>query len=340
MLKLPETPKGNMLKRPLVSVILPTYNRANLLSRAVNSVLDQTYQNFELIIVDGGSADNTGEVAKSFDDMRITYYKQEKNKGVLATRNTGFDLAKGDYVTFLDDDDELLPKALEVSVNKLSELSSKGIKIVWFDRIDAEQKKVSGFGIKSEGLIPYEDFLCDRIHGDFWMVMDRGIIGDDRFDERLWGNESILWLKLHRKSNAFYVPKILYKNYREHGERMCDFRSELKHISRVALTKKAFLEEYGGEIKSLCPESYGKKLAGVGFWLILNGRKVEGRETLLEALKFNFSLKHYILLLLSFILNKNQIASVYAMFLDMKKRGRKRLDSKKSEHDRKPLKPM
>jgi len=198
-----------MNEKPLVSVILTTYNRAQLLPRAINSVLNQTYPNFELIIVNGGSTDNTEEVVKSFKDERIQYYKQKENKGMLADRNKGFDVAKGDYVAILDDDDELLPEALETAVNKFAELASKGIKILWFDCVDAEKGKFSGSGIKEEGYISYDDLLCGKLQGDYWGVMDRKLIGDNRFDERLWGMERILWLKLFRKSKAYYIPLTL-----------------------------------------------------------------------------------------------------------------------------------
>jgi len=320
-----------MNEKPLVSVIITTYNRAALLPRAINSVLNQTYQNFELIIVDDGSTDNTEEVVRSFNDKRIIYHKHERNKGVLGAKNTGFDLAKGEYNCRLDDDDELLPEALETAVNKFAELASKGVKILWFDSIDAEKGKLSGSGIREEGYVSYEDLLC-RIHGDYHMIMDRDVIGDNRFDERLWDTESILWLKLHRKSRAYYVPKVLLRKYREHGsERVSDSMAALKHISRVILTHKVFLEEYGEELKRLCPKYYGQRLAGLGASQILNGEILEGRKRLLESFKFNFSLKYFILFLLSFILNKDQIIACYIKLLDIKQRCanvRKRSDRK------------
>ena len=74
---------------PTVSVILPTYNRAHLVGRAIQSVLNQTYQDFELIVVDDGSIDNTEEVVKSINDARIRYLKYEKNRGGATARNTG-----------------------------------------------------------------------------------------------------------------------------------------------------------------------------------------------------------------------------------------------------------
>ena len=89
-----------MVKNPTVSVIIPTYNRANLVGEAIKSVLKQTYQDFEIIIVDDGSTDNTKEVIRDFKDKRVNYVKYKKNKGVLLARNTGIKVAKGICVAF------------------------------------------------------------------------------------------------------------------------------------------------------------------------------------------------------------------------------------------------
>jgi glycosyltransferase involved in cell wall biosynthesis len=97
---------------PTVSIIIPTYNRSRLLARAVKSVLNQTYQNFELIIVDDASTDNTEEVVGSFNDERIKYVRHEKNKGEAVARNTGIKAARGEYIASHDSDDEWLHEKL------------------------------------------------------------------------------------------------------------------------------------------------------------------------------------------------------------------------------------
>ncbi len=101
-----------MAEKPMVSVIIPTYNRAHVLGRAIRSVLDQTYQDFELIVVDDGSSDHTGEVVATFADPRIHYLRHEKNRGAAAARNTAIKTAQGEYIASLDSHDEWLPEKL------------------------------------------------------------------------------------------------------------------------------------------------------------------------------------------------------------------------------------
>jgi len=95
------------MSAPFFSVIVPTYNRAHILSRSIGSVLGQTFEDFELIIIDNGSTDNTqGWLQENYQDKRIVYYFQEGSGTPASPRNTGISLAKGDWVCFLDSDDK------------------------------------------------------------------------------------------------------------------------------------------------------------------------------------------------------------------------------------------
>jgi len=100
-------------KHPLVSVVVPAYNRAHLIGRAIKSILAQTYQNFEIIVVDDCSKEDIGAALAGFQDSRIRYIRHEVNKGGGGARNTGIEASQADYVAFLDDDDEWLPTKLE-----------------------------------------------------------------------------------------------------------------------------------------------------------------------------------------------------------------------------------
>lgn len=107
-----------------VSVCIPTYNRANLLPYAVNSVLNQTYDDFELIITDDGSKDNTAEVVSQWNDSRIHYIQHPQNIGRSKNMRSGFDAATGDYFIKFDDDDALTPEFLEKTVAVLDEMQN------------------------------------------------------------------------------------------------------------------------------------------------------------------------------------------------------------------------
>ena len=109
---------------PKVSVVITTYNRASLLPRAVNSILNQTYADYEIIIVDDCSTDNTQQVVADLSDPRIHHFMHDQNRGVSAARNTGIANARGEYIAFLDDDDEYVPTRLEHQVALLDAFPS------------------------------------------------------------------------------------------------------------------------------------------------------------------------------------------------------------------------
>lgn len=102
-----------MSASPAVSVIIPTHNRPQELSRAVKSVLDQTFQNIEIIVVDDASPVPAAETLEEFRDERLKVIRHDVNKGVSETRNTGIKTARGEWIAFLDDDDEWRPQKLE-----------------------------------------------------------------------------------------------------------------------------------------------------------------------------------------------------------------------------------
>lgn len=102
-----------------VSVIIPTYNRAHLVTDAIYSVLAQTYTNFELLVIDDHSTDDTEAIVKGYDDPRVIYMLNNRKKGAQGARNTGLFAAKGEWVAMLDSDDAWLPGKLERMAEKI-----------------------------------------------------------------------------------------------------------------------------------------------------------------------------------------------------------------------------
>ncbi|MGH7786224.1 MAG: glycosyltransferase family 2 protein [Candidatus Binatia bacterium] len=109
----PPAGAGTDTTGPLVSVVLPTYDRGWLLGRSIRSVLEQSYRDFELIVVDDGSTDDTAAAVARFDDPRIAYLRLDQNRGAAAARNVGIRRAAGRFLAFQDSDDEWLPDKLD-----------------------------------------------------------------------------------------------------------------------------------------------------------------------------------------------------------------------------------
>ncbi len=111
---------------PKVSVIIITYNRAHLLKTAMQTVFDQTFEDFELLIIDDASTDDTENTVKSFHDPRVRYVKHAQNQREGGARNTGMQHAEGEYIAFFDDDDEWLPNKLQLQVDLLDAKAEVG----------------------------------------------------------------------------------------------------------------------------------------------------------------------------------------------------------------------
>jgi glycosyltransferase involved in cell wall biosynthesis len=153
-------------KVPLVSVVIPTYNRAHLISRAIDSVLSQTFKNWELIIVDDRSTDNTkSRILKCTNrDKRIKYVVNKHKKGSAGARNQGVELAKGEYIAFLDSDDEWKPWHLKCIVEQLEKNPDVDIIFGDFERFKGKIKiNTSYFNDVSSYLLRYPCFKRDNL---------------------------------------------------------------------------------------------------------------------------------------------------------------------------------
>jgi glycosyltransferase involved in cell wall biosynthesis len=115
-----EQMRGSVNGTPLVSVIIPTFNRATFVPKVVGTVQQQTYRNTEILVIDDASKDDTSSVVTAISDPRIRYIRHDTNKGVSAARNTGIRAASGEYIAFIDDDDEWRQDKLEKQLEALN----------------------------------------------------------------------------------------------------------------------------------------------------------------------------------------------------------------------------
>jgi len=142
-----------MNENPLISVVLTTYNRMDIFPKTLDTILCQTYKNFELIIVDDGSTDNTEEIIKHYNGSRIRYIKTD-HCGVMARqRNIGLKQSKGKYIAFCDDDDLWDPKKLEMQLDFM-EKNNAGICFCNYYKINQDGKIVGEGKIKKKYINP------------------------------------------------------------------------------------------------------------------------------------------------------------------------------------------
>ena len=175
---------------PLVSVIIPTYNRADLILRAVRSVQAQTYPNWEVIVVDDASADNTPAVLSAVHDPRVRVLRHEKNQGPPATRNTGIAAARGEYLAFLDSDDEWLPQKLKTQIAAMQQHQAHFCYCQTYVKSPGgTQQAIPAAAYNGGSLLKY--LICDGgcmqssilvIHKDYVVPFDPGIVCHDDWD--------------------------------------------------------------------------------------------------------------------------------------------------------------
>jgi len=270
-------------KKPTVSVIIPTYNRAHLISRAIKSVLNQTYQDFEVIVVDDGSTDNTEEVIKEFQkkDERIKYVRHEKNKGGSAARNTGIKAAKGKYIAFLDSDDEWLPEKLEKQMKVFENAPAKvGVVYTGFWRIENNKKIYipSSWVKKKEGNIHKELLKGNFIGLPTVLVRKECFKKAEMFDEKLprlqdWE----LVIRLSKYYDFKCIDKPLLISYYTSD---CISTNNNALIKALKLILSKHFDEFTKDRNLLSKYYYS-----IGHNLCLSNHFKEGRNYLIKAIK-------------------------------------------------------
>lgn len=212
-------PRKSENMNDLISVIIPTFNRSSVLVRAVHSVLNQTYKNFELIIVDDGSTDDTEKILAPFADVR---YIKTKNAGVSSARNRGVDLARGKWLAFLDSDDEWLPQKLQAQMDFFSQ--HPHLSIVYNDEIWVRNnvrvnKKVRHQ--KAGGWIFAQCLEQCLIAPSSVLLSKELFLEMGGFDENFLVCEDYdLWLKISSKYEVGFINESLIVKYGGHEDQL------------------------------------------------------------------------------------------------------------------------
>ncbi len=245
-----------MANQPLFSIIIPTYNRADLLRVAIQSVFDQTVEDWEIVVVDDGSTDETKEVVRFFDPTKVQYNFQD-NKERSAARNIGVQKAKGQYICFLDDDDYFLVEHLEVIKERiLKEGSPVGIFRTGMVTKHGTKEIKSPFydPIKDKHPIP---FFLNNMVGIHTLCYHRNIFEIYKYDQR-WHHfqDTHLLILCLLKFPFFQIPvhTAIYMRYPEMGS-ISIFRlenSEARTENNVNAIRDLF-DQGGTQLLNLVP---------------------------------------------------------------------------------------
>jgi len=243
-----------------VSVIIPVYNAEKYIAATVQSVLSQTYKNFEIIIVDDGTPDNSVKVCQQFNDSRIKIIHQ-RNRGLPGARNTGIRHAQGDYLAFLDADDIWLPEKLEKHVEHLNNSPTVGISFCYSAFIN-EQGNSTGICQKPRKLydITPSYVLCRNPVGNgSAAVIRREVFEDIKFQDNLYGTVEDFYFdeRLRRAEDIECWLRISIRTHWRHEgipEILTFYRITSSGLSANALTQLKALEEVVEMTRAYAPD--------------------------------------------------------------------------------------
>jgi glycosyltransferase involved in cell wall biosynthesis len=297
-----------------VSVIIPAYNRSAYLGEAIQSVLDQTFQDFELIVIDDGSTDNTKEIVKGFLDTRVRYLYQE-NSGVSSARNMGIKAANGEYIAFLDSDDIWLPENLELKVNLLD--SRPDVGLVCSDAYVVDNSTKATFGrfwgknrFKYSGnprkvtRHPLKDLLYRNcfIMPQATMIRSQVFTAVGGFDESLPTSEDWdLFVRIVQRFPIEVIDTPLLK-IRRHSTSLSKNKEKVYRGATFAINKAIRSGSFSREELNILKKRLALEHCKYGRLALLEGKKAVSRQALIAGIRLDpWNIKQYLYLLLSFL---------------------------------------
>ncbi len=223
---------------PRICLLIYTYNRANIVVNAIESVLNQTCRNFELVLINNGSTDNSAEVLeryRKYDNVRIIHLKD--NLGSVGGINYAFDQINGEWFGVLGDDDLLMENAFEEMMRVVDEIDPS-INAVTCNGLSTATGKFAGKGLDKDQYLPIETII-QKTSGDFFGLTKTELLGGFRLNEKLIGDANTLWYKIDVKAKRYYIHKALmvYNDRQGNTE-----TSRLKNTEDVGIRVKRYKE--------------------------------------------------------------------------------------------------
>jgi glycosyltransferase involved in cell wall biosynthesis len=234
---------------PFFSIILPTYNRAHFLPKAIESVLKQTFTDWELIIVDDGSTDNSREVVNSFTDQRIRYIYQE-NQERSAARNNGIERANGEYICFLDSDDYYLENKL---TNLFSSIQLANVSpAIWYDGLRIETESgIDDLPFPQRKNLSIFDFIISSTIFSHQICGSREIFEKYHFNPTIRiGEDMELWMRIANEFPFIPLDNSFETVIVEHDNRSVNLKKYNSAREQLDTLKSIFSKQPGLKVSS------------------------------------------------------------------------------------------
>ena len=311
---------------PIVSIVIPTYNSSRYIGETISSILSQTFPDFEIIVVDDCSNDNTQDLIESIHDPRIKYIKLNRNHGGPSKpRNVGIKSSTGKYICFFDSDDIMMPNKLEKCIKFLNERSD--IKFVFTD----SYKIYENGNLYSETLLKKYSLLNEnknKIKDDFWMlssskafsilfyenyiptssvILEKSVLDDvGLLDETLLNSDDRdLWYRITRKYDLGFVDLPLHK-YRVRGSSVSK-RGVVTALNRIKVLEKQLCEDLSKDLICQARSLISKNYSGIGYIYKKSKNYRESinsyRKSLYFKLNFNAFKSIFLVYILLFLFN-------------------------------------
>lgn len=215
------------MKEGLISIITPTYNCGKFIAETIRSVQAQTYTDWEMIIVDDRSTDDTKQVVEEFikEDDRIKYHLLEVNSGAAVARTKAMELAEGEYMAFLDSDDLWTCDKLEKQL-KFMQDNDYAFTCTAYEKIDEESKPLNK-RVKTIKKCSYNRLLCDCPVGNSTVMYSVKKMGKFEVPNIRKRNDDALWLKMLKKEKYIYGMKEVLMQYRIRKASLSNKKSDL-----------------------------------------------------------------------------------------------------------------
>jgi glycosyltransferase involved in cell wall biosynthesis len=281
-----------------VTVIIPTYDYARFLGECIQSVLDQTFQDFEIIVVDDGSSDNTREVVSSFKDTRIRYIYQD-HCGVSAAQNTALRVASGEYITGLSGDDVYLPQNLEAKIKLLDSRPDIGLvcsdAYIFNDNTGAIIGRLwrdpKGFHPGFDPAKAAREPLKSFIQWGFFIMLQAAMTRRQVFDIVGYFDETIpthedwdLVLRIVRRFPIEIIDMPLVK-LRRHSANLSINQEKMYSGAMAVVNKLIRSSSFSKEELKLLKDSMIRQHFRFGRWALLNGREAAARKALIAGIR-------------------------------------------------------